>query len=69
MVVTIMSLEDNAVIEIIDKSTGQQLPGAEETADAKRWEGHLPSSGNYTIIAGSTRGNASYTLKVMILNE
>lgn len=66
MVVTIMSLEDNAVFQIIDRTTGYYLDGAGELDDAKRWEGNLPSGGDYKIIVGGTRGNAEYTLKVFI---
>jgi hypothetical protein len=66
MVVTIMSVEDNAVFQIIDKKTGHYLPGAEESTDIKRWEGYLPSSGDYKIVVGSIRGGSEYTLKVSI---
>jgi len=66
MVVTIMSLEDNTVFRIIDRTTGYYLDGAGEFDDAKRWEGSLPSGGDYKIIVGGTRGNAEYTLKVFI---
>jgi hypothetical protein len=66
MVVTIMSIEDNAVFQVINKKTGDYLPGAGEGSDIKRWEGYLPSSGDYKIIVGSTRGGAEYTLKVTI---
>ena len=66
MVVTIMSIENNAVFQIIDRSTGYYLDGAGEFDDAMRWEGSLPSKGDYQIIVGGTRGNADYTLKVFI---
>ena len=66
MVVTIMSVEDNAVFQIINKKTGNYLPGAEDGTDIKRWEGYLPSTGDYKIIVGSTRGGTEYTLKVTI---
>lgn len=66
MVVTIMSVEDNAVFQIINKKTGEYLAGAGEESDAKRWEGYLPSSGDYKIIIGSIRGGCEYTLKVTI---
>lgn len=66
MVVTVMSIEDNAVFQIVDRSTGYYLEGAGEIDDAKRWEGYLPSGGDYRIIVGGTRGNAEYTLKVFI---
>lgn len=66
MVVTVMSIEDNAVFQIVDRSTGYYLDGAGETDDAKRWEGYLPSGGDYRIVVGGTRGNTEYTLKVFI---
>lgn len=66
MIVTIMSIEDNAVFQIIDRETGYYLEGAGELDDAKRWEGSLPSKGDYEIIVGGTRGNAEYTLKVFV---
>ena len=66
MVVTIMSVEDNAVFQIINKKTGEFLPGAEDGTDIKRWEGYLPNSGDYKIVVGSIRGGSEYTLKVTI---
>ncbi|HAX47857.1 MAG TPA: hypothetical protein PK605_08035 [Ignavibacteria bacterium] len=66
MIVTIMSIEDNAVFQIVDTETGYYLEGAGEIDDAKRWEGSLPSKGDYRIVVGGTRGNAEYTLKVYI---
>lgn len=66
MVVTIMSIENNTVFQIIDRETGYYLSGAGEFDDAMRWEGSLPSSGDYEIIVGGTRGNASYTMQVFI---
>lgn len=66
MIVTIMSIEDNAVFQIVDRETGYYLDGAGDLDDAKRWEGNLPSKGDYRIIVGGTRGNAEYTLKVFI---
>jgi len=66
MIVTIMSIEDNAVFQIVDRETGYYLEGAGELDDAKRWEGTLPSKGDYEIVVGGTRGNATYTLKVFI---
>jgi len=66
MVVTVMSIENNAVFQIVDRETGYYLTGAGEYDDAMRWEGSLPSSGDYEIIVGGTRGNAEYTLKVFI---
>jgi len=66
MIVTIMSIEDNAVFRIVDRETGYYLDGAGELDDSKRWEGSLPSKGDYEIIVGGTWGNAEYTLKVFI---
>ncbi|MEO8512313.1 MAG: hypothetical protein ABI543_02010 [Ignavibacteria bacterium] len=65
-VISIMSIENNAVFQVIDRNTGYYLDGAGELDDAMRWEGRLPSSGDYQIIVGGTRGNAEYTLKVFI---
>ena len=50
MTVTIYSTEGNAVFQIINKKTGEYLPGAEEGTDIRRWDGVLPSSGDYKII-------------------
>lgn len=65
MTVTIMSVEDNAVFYIIDNSTYQYLYGATEEGTT-RWEGVLPSSGDYKIVVGSNRGGSEYTLQVVI---
>ena len=66
MTVSISSLEDNAVFQIVDKRTGRMLYGAADGDDATSWDGELPSTGDYEIIVGGTRGNASYTLTVYI---
>jgi hypothetical protein len=64
MTVTITSLEDNAVFQIKDMKTGKYLQGAGSGDDATSFMGELPSSGDYKIIVGGTRGNATYTLNV-----
>ena len=66
MVVMISSTEDNAVFRIKDRSSRYYLDGAGEIDDAKKWEGTLPSDGEYKIIIGGTRGNAEYTLTISI---
>lgn len=66
MTVTIYSTEENAVFQIINKKTGEYLPGAEDGKDIMRWDGELPSSGDYKIIVGSTRGGAEYKLNVIV---
>jgi hypothetical protein len=66
MIVSIASVESNAVFRIKDLKTGYFLPGAGEYDDATSWEGALPSDGDYRIIVGSTRGGTEYTLIVTI---
>lgn len=66
MTVEVTSLENNAVIQIWSEETGAYLPGTEEGQDAKKWEGILPTTGDYKIVVGSTRGGAEYTLSVFI---
>lgn len=66
MIVTLSSTEDNAVFRIKDRSSRYYLDGAGEIDDAKKWEGTLPSDGEYKIIIGGTRGNTEYILMVFI---
>ena len=68
MTVDISSIEDNASFEIVgpDKT---KLPGAGFDDDAKHWTGELPASGDYTIEVAPTRGNATYRLKVEIVDH
>ncbi len=68
MSILISSVENNAVFYIMDSTTGKTLKGAEEETEAKRWQGYLPSSGDYRVIVGGTRGNADYILKIEIRN-
>lgn len=65
MTVKITSLEDNAVFQI-ETPDGEYLDGAGETDDAMEFTGELPAKGDYKIIVGGTRGNASYNLTVSI---
>ena len=65
MTVKITSLEDNAVFQI-EGPDGEYLDGAGETDDAMSFSGELPAKGDYQIIVGGTRGNASYKLTVTI---
>jgi hypothetical protein len=65
MSVRITSLENNAVFQI-EAPDGSFLSGAGETDDARRWSGRLPEKGDYKIIVGGTRGNASYKVTVSI---
>jgi Tol biopolymer transport system component len=66
MSVRISSLEDNAVFQIYEPGRNRTLPRAGERDDAREWSGELPTSGDYTIVVGGTRGNATYTLRVTI---
>jgi hypothetical protein len=65
MHVQISALEDNAVFSIFDPN-GQPLAGTEPGRDITNWSGVLPSTGDYQIAVGTTRGNASFHLEVAI---
>ena len=65
MTVKVTALENNAAFQI-QAPDGSYLRGAGETDDAANWSGKLPASGDYKIIVGGTRGNASYRLRVGI---
>ena len=65
MRVKITSLEKNAVFQVRD-ADGNYLQDAGEGDDATNWTGDLPSTGDYEIIVGGTRGNATYKLTVSI---
>lgn len=65
MTVKITSLEDNAVFQI-ENPDGEYLEGAGDGDDAMSFTGSLPDKGDYKIIVGGTRGNASYRLTVSI---
>lgn len=60
MTLKIQSLENNAVFDVISPSG---LILSQETRQTKIY---LPESGNYGVIVGGTRGNATYTLSVGI---
>lgn len=63
----ITALEDNAVFQLYPPGRdAAALPGAAEGEDAIRWSGRLPRSGDYRIVVGATRGNATYRLSVRI---
>ena len=79
MEVSLTALEKNAAFTIYQPGykagqdadgllqiKGATLNGAGEGDDATTWKGVLPSSGNYLIQVGGTRGNATYKLKVSI---
>ncbi|MFN2501102.1 MAG: hypothetical protein ABR530_03710 [Pyrinomonadaceae bacterium] len=63
--VRITSIEKNAVFQI-EGPSGDLLAGAGETDDAMTWSGSLPADGDYKVIVGGTRANASYRLRLSI---
>jgi hypothetical protein len=65
MKVKITAEEDNAVFQIYAPN-GKALKGAGEMDDATKWNGSLPLAGDYKIVVGGTRGNASYSLSVEV---
>ena len=65
MNVRITSPEKNAVFQIRD-ANGEYLQDAGEEDDATALTSDLPWTGDYEIIVGGTRGNASYKLTVSI---
>jgi hypothetical protein len=67
MHVQIDALEHNAVFALLDPA-GQALSGAEPGADATDWSGTLPSTGDYQIVVGATRGNATFHIDITISN-
>jgi len=65
MTVKITSLEENAVFDLEsppNQAGNRQLMRQESVS----WSGTLPSNGDYRIVVGSVRGNASYQLQVSI---
>jgi hypothetical protein len=66
LTVKITSIENNAVFDVAAPSgkIGQQRRLL--LREASEWTTVLPASGDYQIIVGSTRGNASFRLQVTI---
>lgn len=60
MTLNLSSIEENGVFDI-QAPNGQYL-----SQESTSWRGVLPQSGDYSVIVGSTRGNATYTLDVTI---
>ena len=59
---SVTSDEDNAVFQIYLPGEKGTLPGAGEMDDAKTFSGKVPTDGDYVIVVGATRGNATYKL-------
>lgn len=60
LALNITSLEKNAVFDI------QAPNGRILRQEATSWRGVLPTTGDYKIIVGGTRGNAGYRLRVSV---
>ena len=65
MTVRITAVEKNAVFQI-ERPDGSNLEGAGEMDDATSISTTLPNGGDYRIVVGGTRGNASYRLTISI---
>ena len=64
--VNITSDEDNAVFQVYLPGEKGTLPGAGEMDDAKKFSAKVPTDGEYVIVVGPTRGNATYKLSYSI---
>ena len=64
--VSITSDENNAVFQIYVPGEKETLPGAGEMNDAMKWSGKAPTDGEYVIVVGPTRGNATYKLNYSV---
>ena len=60
MNLNITSLEDNAVFDVVSPN-GQILQ-----QEVRNWSGKLPANGDYQVVVGGTRGNATYELTTEI---
>ncbi|MBD1933152.1 MULTISPECIES: hypothetical protein [Cyanophyceae] len=60
MTLSITSLEKNAVFDVVAPN------GRIIRQEATSWRGVLPATGDYKIVVGGTRGNASYKMQVAI---
>ncbi len=65
MSVKITSTENNAVFQLMGPD-GEYLQDAGEEDDARQVTVSLPEDGDYRILVGGTRGNATYRLTVSI---
>jgi len=65
MTVKIFSVENNALFHVLApaNSNGQRRPLREGVV---LWNGRLPETGDYQLVVGSSRGNATYQLQVII---
>ena len=64
--VSITSDENNAVFQVYLPGEKGTLPGAGEMDDATKFSGKVPTDGEYVIVVGPTRGNATYKLSYSV---
>ena len=60
MTLAITSIENNAVFDVVDPS------GIILTTEATAERLSLPHTGEYQVIVGGTRGNATYSMDIAI---
>ncbi|HEV2903770.1 MAG TPA: hypothetical protein VGW32_01915 [Pyrinomonadaceae bacterium] len=58
--------ENNAVFQVYLPGEKGTLPGAGEMDDATKFSGKVPTDGEYVIVVGPTRGNATYKLSYSV---
>jgi hypothetical protein len=58
--------DSSPVFQIFTPGLAHTVEGAGEKDDATEWSGELSKGGDYTIVVGGTRGNASYSLEAAI---
>jgi hypothetical protein len=66
--VVISSLEGNASFSILDPDQNP-MPGTEDYKEAIQWSIVAQTEGEYSIMVGPTRGNATYTLMVQVSSQ
>jgi hypothetical protein len=78
LTVRVTAAEDNAVFQLyapgaraerVDygiEVAGEPLAGAAEGDDATSWDGAIDRQGDYLIVVGSTRGNATFKLNLVV---
>jgi hypothetical protein len=64
--VNVTSDENNAVFQVYLPGEKGTLPGAGEMDDATKFSGKVPTDGEYVIVVGPTRGNATYKLSYSV---
>ena len=64
MAVSLTSKENNAVFEVTGPD-GKSLP-CKEGVECRQWSNDVSAGGQYRIVVGGTRGNASYTIRIVV---